>query len=110
MPNIVKDGVYDMPEICPIKLNGEQVEQMFDLFSKPGWALLMQMRKVEADASVAIGMDLTKPEEQRTMARAAYHKQMADLCFSDMFEASVDAAHDDVSSQNVKKEKKSIDN
>lgn len=105
MQPVLKDAIYDIPEICPIKLNGEQVAQMFDLFSRPGWGLLMQIRKNESEASCSLGMSLTASEEGRTMARGIYHKQLADLYFAQQFEDAVAAANIGLSSQSVKKEK-----
>ena len=102
---IKKDAIYDIPTVCPFELNGEQVAQMLDLFSKPGWGLLMQMRKNESEASVAIGMDLNKPEEERQAARGMYHKQIADLCFAQMFQEAINAKDAEIVYQSIENEK-----
>jgi len=88
---------YNIP-VLPRVVSDKELTALAGMFAHPGWSVLMQLRKLQANASKDIGMSLVAEETDRQQHRALYHSYVSDLTLED----SINKATADTGSMTAK--------
>lgn len=67
----MSEDLYNL-SCLPRPVTKGEIDAMMSMFSHEGWSVFMQMRKIQANESMGIGMSLVASEPDRTKHRALY--------------------------------------